>query len=116
MKARHLPVSMFLHQGGHGGNPPADMLNRWFSHYLYGVDNGVEKDAPVWIDTSPAPRGRGRGQPGTPPPPPPPPPPLPFASFPVPGSVPVVFHPTVGGPAIGGLSTTAGTNLREKLV
>ena len=40
---------MYLHQGGHGGNPPADMLNRWFSHYLYGVDNGVEKDPPVWI-------------------------------------------------------------------
>ena len=49
MKARGLPVSMYLHQGGHGGNPPADMLNRWFSHYLYGVANGVEKDAPVWI-------------------------------------------------------------------
>ena len=32
MKARGLPVSMYLHQGGHGGNPPADMLNRWFSH------------------------------------------------------------------------------------
>src|SRR6185369_11920525 len=49
MKARGLPVSMYLHQGGHGGNPPADMLNRWFSHYLYGVDNSVEKDPPVWI-------------------------------------------------------------------
>ncbi len=49
MKARGLPVSIYLHQGGHGGNPPADMLNRWFSHYLYGVDNGVEKDPPVWI-------------------------------------------------------------------
>jgi len=49
MKARRLPVSMYPHQGGHGGNPPADMLNRWFSHYLYGVDNGVEKDPPVWI-------------------------------------------------------------------
>ncbi len=49
MKARGLPVSLYLHQGGHGGNPPAEMVNRWFSHYLYGVDNGVEKDPPVWI-------------------------------------------------------------------
>ena len=49
MKARGLPVSIYLHQGGHGGNPPAEMVNRWFSHYLYGVDNGVEKDPPVWI-------------------------------------------------------------------
>jgi X-Pro dipeptidyl-peptidase len=32
MKSRGLPVSIYLHQGGHGGNPPAEMLNRWFSH------------------------------------------------------------------------------------
>ena len=124
MKARGLPVSMYLHQGGHGGNPPADMMNRWFSHYLYGVDNGVEKDPPVWIvqdvyaqepramaaaaarccrcaswcglrsrqrrfrgDGSRARSGRGRGVVT---------PPTPFASFPVPGSVPVVFHPSAG--------------------
>src|SRR6185369_15991156 len=93
MKARGLPVSIYLHQGGHGGNPPADMLNRWFSHYLYGVNNGVEKDPPVWIvqdanaqepravaaaaayadslkrvgaDTAAAGRGRGRGGRGGP--------------------------------------------------
>jgi X-Pro dipeptidyl-peptidase len=53
MKRLGLPVSMYLHQGGHGGNPPADMVNRWFSHYLYGVNNGVEKDAPVWICKTP---------------------------------------------------------------
>src|SRR6185312_3984417 len=47
MKKDGLPVSLYLHQGGHGGNPPADMVNRWFSHYLYGVDNGVEHDPPV---------------------------------------------------------------------
>src|SRR5690606_22969002 len=49
MKAHNLPVSIYLHQGGHGGNPPADIVNRWFSHYLYGVDNGVEKDPRAWI-------------------------------------------------------------------
>ena len=25
------PVSIYLHQGGHGGNPPAEQVNRWFS-------------------------------------------------------------------------------------
>ena len=125
MRADGLPVSIYLHQGGHGGNPPADMVNRWFSHYLYGVDNGVEKDPPVWIvqdaaaqepraiaaaeaaraaaahegrgaeSAAVAGRGRGRG-PVTPP--------TPFASFPVPGSVPVVLHPTIGGSAIANLS------------
>jgi X-Pro dipeptidyl-peptidase len=101
MKAAGLPVSMYLHQGGHGGPPPADMLNRWFSHYLYDVDNGVEKDPPVWIvpetngGTVDGGRGAGRG---------PALPPNPFASFPVPGSVPVALHPTAGGNTIAALS------------
>jgi X-Pro dipeptidyl-peptidase len=135
MKARGLPVSMYLHQGGHGGNPPADMVNRWFSHYLYGVDNGVDKDPPVWIvqdaaaqepravaaaaraadsiarlvgaDTTVPRRGRGRGMTLAP---------TPFASFPVPGSVPVVFHPTTGGNGIANLSFSAASIGTEKLV
>ncbi|MES1259403.1 MAG: CocE/NonD family hydrolase, partial [Gemmatimonadota bacterium] len=41
MKRLGIPVSIYLHQGGHGGNPPAEQVNRWFSHYLYGVNNGV---------------------------------------------------------------------------
>ena len=135
MKRLGLPVSMYLHQGGHGGNPPADMLNRWFSHYLYGVSNGVEKDAPVWIvedasaqepravaaaqraaadaarggdSAATTGRGRGRGRGNTLPP-------TPFASFPVPGAVPVVFHPTSGGTGIANLSFTA-ANGTDKLV
>jgi len=44
MKARGLPVSMYLHQSGHGGDPPTEMLNRWFTHYLYGIDNGRLSD------------------------------------------------------------------------
>jgi X-Pro dipeptidyl-peptidase len=95
------PVSMFLHQGGHGGNPPLEMLNRWFTHYLYGVNNGVEKDAPVWIDTSTAVRGARGAARGTAPPPPPP---IPFASFPVPGSVPVALRATTGGVGIAALA------------
>ena len=122
MRARGLPVSMYLHQGGHGGNPPADMLNRWFSHYLYGVDNGVEKDPPVWIvqdagaqapnaplppvDATGGRGGRGFARLA----------PTPFASFPVPGSVPVAMHPTAGGAAIGALSLTAAKQGTETLV
>ncbi len=142
MKARGLPVSIYMHQGGHGGNPPADMVNRWFSHYLYGVDNGVEKDAPVWIvqdaaaqepravaavaaaalaaaaartaGDSAVPSGAGRGRGGraprvvTPP--------TPFASFPVPGSVPVAFHPEAGGTGLAELSFTAATAGTDRLV
>ncbi|MCG6957383.1 MAG: Xaa-Pro dipeptidyl-peptidase [Gemmatimonadetes bacterium] len=143
MKKDGLPVSIYLHTGGHGGNPPAEMVNRWFSHYLYGVDNGVENDPPVWIvqdagmqdpegvrrldslkayvaahpppPDSTAGRGRGgrgRGRRG--------PrldvPPTPFASFPIPGSVPVVFHPAAGGNGVGKLSFSAVTSGVESLV
>jgi X-Pro dipeptidyl-peptidase len=122
------------------------MLNRWFSHYLYGVDNGVEKDPPVWIvqdaaaqepravaaaaaaaqaamqagdsgrgsDSAAAGAGRGRG-----------PgrgrggvvmPPTPFASFPVPGSVPVVFHAGAGGTSIANLSLTTANSGTDTLI
>lgn len=99
MKAHGLPVSMYLHQGGHGGDPPFEMVNRWFTHYLYGVDNGVRRDRPVWIVSSTAARtaakARTRSMPA----------PAPFASFPAPGSAPVVLHPTDGGNGIAALAT-----------
>ncbi len=118
MKARGLPVSIYLHQGGHGGNPPAEMVNRWFSHYLYGVDNGVEKDPPVWIvqdAAAQAPQARiaaagtvpgGRGGRLTTAP-------TPFAAFPVPGAVPVVFHPTAGGASVASLSMAPATGTEK---
>lgn len=136
MKALGLPVWLYLHQGGHGGNPPTEMLNRWFSHYLYGVDNGAEKDQRVWIvqdaaaqepravaaaqaaaeaarlrgDTvavAGAGRGRGRGGVVTPP--------TPFTSFPVPGTVNVPLRPTTGGNGIANLSFTAAKSGTDKL-
>lgn len=48
-KAKGLPVQLYYHQGAHGGEPPFSMMNRWFTHYLHGVENEVEKDAPVKI-------------------------------------------------------------------
>ncbi|HET9424934.1 MAG TPA: Xaa-Pro dipeptidyl-peptidase [Gemmatimonadaceae bacterium] len=111
MKAQGKRVSMYLHQGGHGGNPPADMLNRWFSHYLYGVDNGVDRDPPVWIVhdraaqaavntaaiVAAAPQGRGRGRVMVPP--------TPFAAFPDPASALVALRPAAGGNGIAALGT-----------
>ncbi|MBI3135066.1 MAG: Xaa-Pro dipeptidyl-peptidase [Bacteroidetes bacterium] len=44
-----LPVQLYYHQNGHGGDPPLKMMNRWFTRYLHGIENGVENDAPVWI-------------------------------------------------------------------
>jgi X-Pro dipeptidyl-peptidase len=79
------------------------MVNRWFTHYLYGVDNGVRRDPPVWIVSSTAvdaavAQARASGQRGTMPAP------VPFASFPAPGSAPVVLHPTRGGSGIASLA------------
>ncbi len=115
MKARGLPVSIYLHQGGHGGNPPADMINRWFSHYLYGIDNGVEREASAWIVQDAGAQAPGavaatpaRGRVATAP--------TPFASFPVPGSVPVSLRPTAGGSRVGALSFTNSGTGTEKLI
>ena len=39
-----VPLRAYFHQGGHGGAPPLEMMNKWFTRYLYGVDNGVERE------------------------------------------------------------------------
>ena len=49
LKARGVPVQCYYHQGGHGGDPPIKMMNRWFTRYLYGIENDVEKDPKAWI-------------------------------------------------------------------
>ncbi|MEC9476135.1 MAG: Xaa-Pro dipeptidyl-peptidase [Planctomycetota bacterium] len=49
VRDKGLPAQIYYHQGGHGGEPPMEMLNRWFSRYLYGVKNGVERGPKAWI-------------------------------------------------------------------
>ncbi|WP_179007720.1 Xaa-Pro dipeptidyl-peptidase [Winogradskyella forsetii] len=43
-KEKGLPTQIYYHQLGHGGPPPISMMNRWFTKYLHGIDNGVEKE------------------------------------------------------------------------
>ena len=88
LRQRHAPVEAFFHQGGHGGDPPRAMLSRWFTHYLYGVDNGVEKGPRAWIV-------REEGEETAP---------TPYADFPDPAAAPVTLHLQAGGNGIGGLS------------
>ena len=40
---------IYYHQNGHGGPPPIKMMNRWFTRYLHGIENGVENDPVAWI-------------------------------------------------------------------
>lgn len=48
-KDKGLPVQFYCHQDSHGGDPPFTMMNRWFTRYLHGVENGVEQDPPVQL-------------------------------------------------------------------
>ncbi|MEM0925537.1 MAG: Xaa-Pro dipeptidyl-peptidase, partial [Planctomycetota bacterium] len=49
LKEMGVPTQIYYHQAGHGGEPPMTMMNRWFTHYLLGVDNGVENDPRSFI-------------------------------------------------------------------
>jgi len=91
LKARGVPVQMYYHQGGHGGAPPLSMMNRWFTRYLYGVDNGVESDPKAWIVREGAKRLE----------------PTPYADYPNPEARPVTLHPEAGGIGVGRLARDA---------
>ena len=49
LKAKGKVAKLYLHQGGHGGPPPHEMMNKWFTRYLYDVENGAEDEEPFWI-------------------------------------------------------------------
>ena len=49
LKEQGVPLQMYFHQGGHGGAPPLEMVNRWFTRYLLDVENGVEDQPRAWI-------------------------------------------------------------------
>lgn len=48
-KDQGIPSQIYYHQKGHGGPPPMPMMNRWFTHYLFGIENGVEKSPNAYI-------------------------------------------------------------------
>src|SRR5688572_13151642 len=111
-----VPLQAYYHQGGHGGSPPLEMMNKWFTRYLYGVENGVERDPKGWVvresappsasptptpspATTPTPPGRGRGGAMMAP--------TPYGDYPNPSASPVVFRLVAGGATVGGLVTAA---------
>jgi len=88
LKDRGVPLQIFYHQGGHGGPPPLERMNRWFSRYLYDIENGVENDPKAWIvregvqDNDPTP----------------------YDDYPNPEAEGVTLYPTGGGSGVGTLS------------
>jgi X-Pro dipeptidyl-peptidase len=112
-----VPLQMYFHQGGHGGAPPLPMMNKWFTRYLYGVPNGVEKEPKAWIvresdqealaaTAAAAAAAAAAANPGQPPRRGgvPTAPPTPYADYPNPGASPVTLYLTSGGAARGGLT------------
>ncbi len=87
-RAMGLPAQIYFHQGGHGGPPTMTMMNRWFTRYLHGVDNGVEKDPRAFVVRERARRSE----------------PTAYKDYPNPDAVDVKLHLGKGAPGVGKLS------------
>ena len=91
LKQKGVPCMAYFHQGGHGGPPPLALRNRWFTRFLHGVDNGVEKDPRSWIVREDAKNDA----------------PTPYPEYPHPDAAPVALRPRAGGAGIGELRAEA---------
>ncbi|MCB4809382.1 Xaa-Pro dipeptidyl-peptidase [Tamlana sp. 62-3] len=84
-----LETAIYYHQFGHGGPPPVAMMNKWFTHYLHGIDNDIEKDSnKAYIVRE----GELRSNPTA------------YKDYPNPEAKPVTFYLTKGAPEFGGLT------------
>ena len=83
-----VPCQIYYHQNGHGGEPPMKMMNRWFTRYLHGIENGVENDPKAWIV-------REYDDPQNP---------TPYKDYPNPAAKDVQFYLSAGAPGFGKLS------------
>jgi X-Pro dipeptidyl-peptidase len=91
LKNKGVPVQCYFHQGGHGGEPPLKQMNRWFTRYVYGIENGVEDDPKAWIVRE----GDRRSEPTS------------YADYPNPDAAPVTLYPSEDGNDIGQLGLIA---------
>ncbi len=91
LRERGVPVQIYYHQGGHGGPPPLERMNRWFTRYLYGIDNGVENDPRAWIVRE------GDREP------------TPYPDYPHPEAEGVKLRPRAGGNGVGLLTVDDGS-------
>lgn len=87
LKEKGVPLQIYYHQGGHGGEPPLIMMNKWFTRYLFGIRNNVEKEPRAWIVRE----NDGMAAP------------TPYADYPNPGAQPVKMYLTAGAPGWGKL-------------
>lgn len=100
LRKKGVPCMLFLHQGGHGGEPPFKLMNRWFTRWLFGVENGVEKEAKAWIVRE----GEQRNSPTQ------------YADYPNPDAAPVVVYPSGDGSKLGALGLDARARKGEETI
>lgn len=101
LKEKGVPCQAFFHQGPHGGGPTRKIMNRWFTRYLYGVENGVENDPKAWIVRT----GDGRRNPTA------------YPDYPNPDAKSVTLFPNGNGSSLGQLTfSTAATGTTQTLV
>tara|TARA_R110002111_G_scaffold199024_2_gene264582 strand:- start:5274 stop:7109 length:1836 start_codon:yes stop_codon:yes gene_type:complete len=99
-KEKGLPTQIYYHQLGHGGPPPMTMMNRWFTKYLHGIDNGVEKEEnKAYIVRE----NDDNQQPTA------------YKDYPNPEASDVTFNLTAGGVMSGGLTLNSGSKKDETL-
>jgi X-Pro dipeptidyl-peptidase len=87
LKQKGVPCMAYFHQSAHGGDPPFAMVNRWFTRFLFDVDNGIETDPKAWIVRESDKNGS----------------PTAYADYPNPEAAPVTLHLGKGGNATGAL-------------
>ncbi|WP_084158146.1 Xaa-Pro dipeptidyl-peptidase [Gaetbulibacter saemankumensis] len=97
-----LETAIYYHQNGHGGPPPFEMMNKWFTHYLFGIDNGIENEQnKAWIVRESDPIQN----------------PTPYKDYPNPNAENVNLYLSAGAPTSGQLSTMKPSeNQKETLV
>ncbi|MTB52908.1 Xaa-Pro dipeptidyl-peptidase [Lewinella sp. W8] len=91
-KEKGLPAKIYYHQNGHGGPPPFSMMNKWFTKYLHGVDNGAEEGPKSWIVRE----NDDRQDPTA------------YPDYPHPDAEMVTVYPSGAAPKVGGLGMDAG--------
>ena len=89
LKQKGLPCMAYFHQNGHGGQPPRELVNKWFSKFLYGVDNDVLDGPRAWIVREEDRRNR----------------PTSYADYPNPAAAQVALRPAGDGAKVGALRT-----------
>lgn len=92
-----VPLVQYFHQGGHGGDPPLELMNKWFSRFLYGEINGIESGPRAYIVREREP-GAQRGAFMSP---------TPYDDYPNPAAMPVTLMPAAGGNMVGKLALTS---------